>query len=297
MFRFFMIPIVLFLCQSLAFAETLTLAAGAGCKRPLNEIIQAYEASGGAKIDRIYGNMGQIVMQAKARSAAGLLKDLPDTCYAILATRPSPEACLLGNLFDGPRQIPDCASQSLMEITHNSGRRNRRFVSEEARTPFVSNRTMFPRPLRCTRHRDGPVLPTCAARWSCRLQTLHKALPVCSRGRSDARLSQRGPSSRSDACSPAAQSRKFPFFVLGTQTRDAAGSSPCLLPSAPQGPISDWLPSCPCSVTALDETATEASNSAPLGGAPTNLRSALTTRALSARSVNQPALSTSRLSN
>ena len=66
MIRFFIIPIVLFLCQSLAFAETLTLAAGAGYKRPLSDIIQAYQRSGGSKIDQIYGNMGQVMMQAKA---------------------------------------------------------------------------------------------------------------------------------------------------------------------------------------------------------------------------------------
>jgi molybdate transport system substrate-binding protein len=66
MIRFFMIPVILFLCQSLALAETLTLAAGAGYKRPLTEIIEAYESSEGTKIDQIYGNMGQVMMQAKA---------------------------------------------------------------------------------------------------------------------------------------------------------------------------------------------------------------------------------------
>ncbi len=41
--RFLMIAVVLFLSQSLAFAESLILAAGAGYKRPLTAIIQAYE--------------------------------------------------------------------------------------------------------------------------------------------------------------------------------------------------------------------------------------------------------------
>jgi molybdate transport system substrate-binding protein len=66
MARFFIIPVVAFLCHTSAFAETLTLAAGAGYKRPVTEIIQAYETSGGSKIDQIYGNMGQITMQARA---------------------------------------------------------------------------------------------------------------------------------------------------------------------------------------------------------------------------------------
>ncbi len=66
MLRFLIIPLTIFLCQSSAFAESLTLAAGAGYKRPLTEIVEAYEATGGAKIDEIYGNMGQIMTQAKA---------------------------------------------------------------------------------------------------------------------------------------------------------------------------------------------------------------------------------------
>ncbi len=66
MIRLLSILFIVFLSQSVAFAETLTLAAGAGYKRPLAEMIQAYEASGGGKVDQIYGNMGQIMMQAKA---------------------------------------------------------------------------------------------------------------------------------------------------------------------------------------------------------------------------------------
>ncbi len=73
MIRFFLIPIVLFLCQSFACAETLTLAAGAGYKRPLTEIIRAYESSGGTKIDQIYGNMGQVMMQAKASGSVAIV--------------------------------------------------------------------------------------------------------------------------------------------------------------------------------------------------------------------------------
>jgi molybdate transport system substrate-binding protein len=73
MIRFLIIPILLFLFQSLAFAETLTLAAGAGYKRPLSEIIQAYESSGGSKIDQIYGNMGQVLMQARGSGSVALI--------------------------------------------------------------------------------------------------------------------------------------------------------------------------------------------------------------------------------
>jgi molybdate transport system substrate-binding protein len=65
MIRFFIIPVVLFLCQSPAFAETLTLAAGARYKRPLSEIIRVYETSGGNKIDQIYGYLGPVLTQAR----------------------------------------------------------------------------------------------------------------------------------------------------------------------------------------------------------------------------------------
>jgi molybdate transport system substrate-binding protein len=73
MIRFLMMSFVLVLCQSLAWAETLTLAAGAGYKRPLTEIIQAYESAGGSKIDQIYGNMGQVMMQAKGSGSVAYI--------------------------------------------------------------------------------------------------------------------------------------------------------------------------------------------------------------------------------
>lgn len=68
-----LVPIVLLLCQTSVLAESLTLAAGAGYKRPLTEIIQAYEASGGSKIDQIYGNMGQVMMQTKGSGTVALI--------------------------------------------------------------------------------------------------------------------------------------------------------------------------------------------------------------------------------
>jgi molybdate transport system substrate-binding protein len=66
MSRFLTIAVVLFLSQSLALAESLILAGGAGYKRPLTAVIQAYEAAGGSKIDQIYGNVAHIVMEEKA---------------------------------------------------------------------------------------------------------------------------------------------------------------------------------------------------------------------------------------
>lgn len=73
MIRVFLISFVVLLSQSFASAETLTLAAGAGYKRPVAEIIQAYESSGGSKIDQIYGNMGQVMMQAKGSGSVAFV--------------------------------------------------------------------------------------------------------------------------------------------------------------------------------------------------------------------------------
>jgi molybdate transport system substrate-binding protein len=73
MFRFLAIAVVLFLFQGRALADSLILAAGAGYKRPLSEIIQTYEMSEGTKMDQIYGNMGQVVMQARAGGNIALI--------------------------------------------------------------------------------------------------------------------------------------------------------------------------------------------------------------------------------
>jgi len=45
-------------------ALNLTIAAGAGYKRPISELVKAFERSSGIKVEPIYGNMGQILSQA-----------------------------------------------------------------------------------------------------------------------------------------------------------------------------------------------------------------------------------------
>lgn len=47
-------------------AETLTVAAGAGYKRPMSEINALFATRSGNKVEEIYGNMGQVLSQAKA---------------------------------------------------------------------------------------------------------------------------------------------------------------------------------------------------------------------------------------
>lgn len=45
-------------------AITLTIAAGAGYKRPINELTQAFERDSGIQVNTLYGNMGQVLAQA-----------------------------------------------------------------------------------------------------------------------------------------------------------------------------------------------------------------------------------------
>lgn len=48
-----------------AFADGLTVAAGAGYRRPMAQAFAAFEAQGGEQVGQIYGNMGQVIGQAR----------------------------------------------------------------------------------------------------------------------------------------------------------------------------------------------------------------------------------------
>lgn len=63
----------LFFMASVSAAETLTLGAGAGYKRMLEEVLKAYEEKTGQKVDQVYGHMGQVVTQAKAAGSIGII--------------------------------------------------------------------------------------------------------------------------------------------------------------------------------------------------------------------------------
>lgn len=45
-------------------ATTLTIAAGAGYKRPVSELSQEFQRTSGIKVETLYGNMGQVLSQA-----------------------------------------------------------------------------------------------------------------------------------------------------------------------------------------------------------------------------------------
>ncbi|WP_294876850.1 MULTISPECIES: molybdate ABC transporter substrate-binding protein [unclassified Sulfurospirillum] len=56
-------------------ADDLKIAVGAGYKKPVGEVLKAYEESGHEKIDAMYGNMAQIFAQAKQTDISLVLAD------------------------------------------------------------------------------------------------------------------------------------------------------------------------------------------------------------------------------
>ncbi|MFV0333848.1 MAG: molybdate ABC transporter substrate-binding protein [Tropicimonas sp.] len=54
-------------------AGDLTLAAGAGYRKPVSEAVAAFEAETGNKVGMVFGNMGQVIAQAKESGAIGMV--------------------------------------------------------------------------------------------------------------------------------------------------------------------------------------------------------------------------------
>lgn len=57
--------ILVVLAATAARSGELTIAAGAGYRRPVSAMIAAYEKASGDKVGQIYGNMGQVIGQAR----------------------------------------------------------------------------------------------------------------------------------------------------------------------------------------------------------------------------------------
>ncbi len=73
MYHLLVILTLIVMAPSVAFSDSFLLAAGAGYKRPMTEIVKLYEEQKSIKIDQIYGNMGQVMMQAKAVPRVALI--------------------------------------------------------------------------------------------------------------------------------------------------------------------------------------------------------------------------------
>uniref|UniRef100_I2Q6S4 Molybdenum ABC transporter, periplasmic molybdate-binding protein n=1 Tax=Desulfovibrio sp. U5L TaxID=596152 RepID=I2Q6S4_9BACT len=56
-----------------ALAEPLTIAAGAGYKKPVTELAAAFEAASGTRTELVFGNMGQVTTQAKTSGAVDVV--------------------------------------------------------------------------------------------------------------------------------------------------------------------------------------------------------------------------------
>ncbi|GAB3386677.1 molybdate ABC transporter substrate-binding protein [Azotobacter armeniacus] len=54
-------------------AESLTIAAGAGYKRPVGELAAAFERRSGIRIEPFFGNMGQVLAQARQSDKVALV--------------------------------------------------------------------------------------------------------------------------------------------------------------------------------------------------------------------------------
>lgn len=65
--------VLLLALSSLLHAETLMIAAGAGYKPPVSALARGYEAASGNKVEEFYGNMAQVIAQARQSERVGLI--------------------------------------------------------------------------------------------------------------------------------------------------------------------------------------------------------------------------------
>lgn len=59
--------------SSILHAETRVMAAGAGYKRPVAELVRSYEKASGHKVEAFYGNMARVLAQARQSGKVSLI--------------------------------------------------------------------------------------------------------------------------------------------------------------------------------------------------------------------------------
>ena len=62
-----------FVLLSVSAVQALTIAAGAGYRRSVNELAKSFRADTGIKVDLVYGNMGQVMGQIKTGAPVDLM--------------------------------------------------------------------------------------------------------------------------------------------------------------------------------------------------------------------------------
>ena len=68
-----LLALLLLTLSTLSHAETLMIAAGAGYKRPTVELARGYESTTGNKVEEFYGNMAQVLTQARQSGKVALV--------------------------------------------------------------------------------------------------------------------------------------------------------------------------------------------------------------------------------
>lgn len=66
-----LVCLLLLLCCGAA--QALTIAAGAGYRRPVSELAQRFQAETGTQVDLVFGNMGQVMSQIKGGAPVDLM--------------------------------------------------------------------------------------------------------------------------------------------------------------------------------------------------------------------------------
>jgi len=143
--------ILVFLCVALlshVCADDLKIAVGAGYKKPVVEVLKAYEASGNGKIDAMYGNMAQIFAHAKQMEIALVLadkkflekqKELHFVNYQNIGTGIAVIAYAKGVSFDS---IEDLTKESIKSIAMPEAKKA---IYGDAGMEFLNNAKLYDR--------------------------------------------------------------------------------------------------------------------------------------------------------
>lgn len=143
--------ILVFLCVALlshVCADDFKIAVGAGYKKPVVEVLKAYEASGYGKIDAMYGNMAQIFAHAKQMEISLVIadkkflekqKELNFVNYQNIGTGIAVIAYAKGVSFDS---IEDLTKESIKSIAMPEAKKA---IYGDAGMEFLNNAKLYAR--------------------------------------------------------------------------------------------------------------------------------------------------------
>jgi len=129
-------------------AEDFKIAVGAGYKKPVVEVLKAYEESGHGKIDAMYGNMAQIFAHAKQAEIALVIadkkflekqKELSFAKYQTIGTGIAVIAYAKGVSFDS---IEDLTKEGIKSIAMPEAKKA---IYGDAGMEFLNNAKLYDR--------------------------------------------------------------------------------------------------------------------------------------------------------